>query len=105
MILRNFLNTLRSHKATELEPRAAEPEILFMNERMNVFYGETLRQTTPVAYFITGRWLEQFAHRISVPLWVFPASLALVLAVTITLVTLRSLRSARTNPAETLKKE
>ena len=155
---------------TELEPRAAEPEILFMNERMNVFYGETLRQTTiiaifaliavmislmgvfsivmfetrhrqveisirkvygatveeiirmlnrryiiivsvcfliaaPVAYFITGRWLEQFAHRISVPLWVFPASLALVLAVTISLVTLRSLRSARTNPAETLKKE
>lgn len=155
---------------TELEPRAAEPEIEFMDERMNAFYGETRKQTTtiaifafiavmislmgvfsivmfetrhrqveisirkvygatveeiirmlnrryiiivsvcfliaaPVAYYITGRWLEQFAHRISVPLWVFPASLALVLAVTISLVTLRSLRSARTNPAETLKKE
>ena len=54
---------------------------------------------------ITESMAEKFAHRISVPLWVFPASLAFVLAVTILLVTLRSLRSARTNPAETLKKE
>lgn len=76
-----------------------------LNRRYIIIVSVCFMIAAPVAYFITGRWLEQFAHRISVPLWVFPASLALVLAVTISLVTLRSLRSARTNPAETLKKE
>ena len=54
---------------------------------------------------MTGRWLEQFAHRIPVPLWGFPAVLALLLAITVSVVTMRSLRAARLNPSEALKKE
>jgi putative ABC transport system permease protein len=49
------------------------------------------------------RWLEQFANRISMPWWVFIASLFAVLAVTVALVTLRSWRAAGENPAEVVK--
>ena len=154
----------------ELEPRAGEQDIRFMDKEMTAFYGSTLRESmiiglfalvaivislmgvfsivmfetrhreseisirkvygatveeiirmfnrryiiivcicfciaTPIAWIISARWLEQFAHKISVPLWTFPAALAATLAITIALVSLRSLRAARTNPAEALKKE
>ena len=57
----------------------------------------------PVAWIIVQRWLEQFANRISMPWWVFIASLFAVLAVTVALVTLRSWRAAGENPAEVVK--
>lgn len=59
----------------------------------------------PVAWWIVQRWLEQFAERIALPWWIFAASLAAVLAVTVGLVTLRSWRAAAENPAEVVKKE
>lgn len=155
---------------TELEPRAGDQDIRFMDKDMTAFYGNTLRESiiiglfaliavvislmgvfsivmfetrhreseisirkvygasveeiirmfnrryviivsicfciaTPVAWVIGSRWLEQFAHRITVPLWAFPAALAATLAITMAVVSLRSLRAARTNPAVALKKE
>ena len=57
----------------------------------------------PVAWIVVSRWLEQFANRIAMPWWIFLASLAAVLAVTIGLVTLRSWRAARENPAEVVR--
>ena len=57
----------------------------------------------PVAWYITSRWLEQFANRISSPWWLYIAALAVVLAVTVGLVTLRSWRAATENPADVVK--
>lgn len=98
------------HREAEISIRkvygATVEEIIRMfNRRYIMIVAVCFLIAAPAAYVITSRWLEQFPHRISVPLWVFPASLALVLAVTVTLVTLRSMRSARTNPSEALKKE
>ena len=57
----------------------------------------------PVAWYITSRWLEQFANRIAQPWWLYLAALVLVLAVTVGLVTLRSWRAATENPADVVK--
>ncbi len=57
----------------------------------------------PVAWYITSRWLEQFANRIAQPWWLYIAALAVVLAVTVGLVTLRSWRAATENPADVVK--
>jgi len=57
----------------------------------------------PVAWIVVSRWLEQFANRIAMPWWIFLASLAAVLVVTIGLVTLRSWRAACENPAEVVR--
>ena len=57
----------------------------------------------PVAWYITSRWLEQFANRIAQPWWLYIAALAVVLAVTVGLVTLRSWKAATENPANVVK--
>ena len=57
----------------------------------------------PVAWYISSRWLEQFANRIAQPWWLYIASLLIVLVVTVSLVTLRSWKAATENPAEVVK--
>lgn len=57
----------------------------------------------PVAAVIVSKWLEQFANKVSVPWWVFGASLLGVLTVTVILVSLRSYRAASENPADVVK--
>ena len=57
----------------------------------------------PVAWTIVSRWLEQFAHRITIPWWIFAVALVAVLAVTVALVTLRSWKAAGENPAEVVR--
>ncbi|MBQ7018865.1 MAG: ABC transporter permease [Bacteroidales bacterium] len=57
----------------------------------------------PVAWWITSRWLEQFANRISIPWWIFAVSLVAVLAVTVALVTLRSWKASGENPAQVVR--
>lgn len=98
------------HRESEISIRkvygASVREVIWMfNRRYAIIVGICFCIAAPVAWTITSRWLEQFAERIPIPLWVFPAALAAVLAITISLVTLRSLRAANSDPAETLKKE
>ena len=57
----------------------------------------------PVAWYITSRWLESFANRIAQPWWIYVVALAVVLAVTVSLVTLRSWKAATENPADVVK--
>ena len=59
----------------------------------------------PVSVFVMRRYLEGFAYRVSLHAWVFVVSLIAVLAVTITVVTLRSLRAATVNPVKSLRTE
>ncbi|MFB0973013.1 MAG: FtsX-like permease family protein, partial [Bacteroidales bacterium] len=59
----------------------------------------------PVAYFAVTRWLQSFAYHIS-PRWLtFALSYILVLAVTLAIVVLRSLRAATDNPVNSIKTE
>jgi putative ABC transport system permease protein len=51
------------------------------------------------------RYLESFAYRIPLHVWVFAVALVAVLAVTIAVVTLRSLRAATVNPVKSLRTE
>ncbi|MGM9738856.1 MAG: FtsX-like permease family protein [Candidatus Cryptobacteroides sp.] len=59
----------------------------------------------PVAWLITDTYLKGFAYRMPMHWWVFAAALAAVLAVTVAVVTLRSLSAAVSDPVESLKSE
>ena len=98
------------HKESEISIRkvygASVEEVMWMfNRRYMFIVAICFCIAVPPAWMISSRWLEQFANRIPIPLWIFPAVLAIIIAITMTVVTLRSLRAARTNPAEALKKE
>ena len=59
----------------------------------------------PIAWFIMNRWLSGYGHRIDLHWWIFAlAGLAVALIATIS-VLYQSVKTARTNPAEALKKE
>ncbi|MBQ7812718.1 MAG: FtsX-like permease family protein, partial [Bacteroidales bacterium] len=59
----------------------------------------------PVAWIFCERYLEEFAYRIEMTAWPFIAAVLLSLVISLVSVLWQTLRAARTNPAEALKKE
>jgi len=59
----------------------------------------------PIAYVIVRKWLEAFVYRIDLTLWPFVFSGSIVLLTVAVTVSLQSIRSARANPADSLRYE
>ena len=59
----------------------------------------------PASVWIAGRYLETFVYKMSQKPWLFVAAAFMVFAVSLASVLWQTLRAARTNPAEALKKE
>ncbi len=59
----------------------------------------------PVAIYLAGRYLEQFAYRIENYWWIFLLAVLLSFAISLLSVLWQTLKAARTNPSEELKKE
>ncbi len=59
----------------------------------------------PIAVYVSGRYLEQFACRIENYWWIFLVSVAVSFAISLFSVLWQTLKAARTNPATELKKE
>ncbi len=59
----------------------------------------------PVAYFIMNSWLNEFAYRISIGWWIFGASALIALTIALFTVGHQALRSAVSNPSDTLRYE
>ena len=96
------------HRRSEIAVRkvygATTRQIVEMlNMRYVWIVGGCFVVAAPVAWYITSRWLEQFANRIAQPWWLYIAALLVVLAVTVGLVTLRSWKAATENPADVVK--
>ena len=59
----------------------------------------------PLAWLASGKWLEGFAYRIPIHIWIFPvAGLAVILLAFIT-ISFHALRAGTMNPAKSLKTE
>ena len=76
--------------------------IIMFVRRYAVIVGICFVVAAPVAYYITSRWLEQFVNRITMPLWVYPVVLLLIMTITVLIVSLRSWKAANENPVEVL---
>lgn len=59
----------------------------------------------PIAYGIVKRWLENFAYKVPIEIWIFLAALAIVLSITVATVLIRTYRAATDNPVRSLKKD
>lgn len=58
----------------------------------------------PVAYYLTGSWLEQFVYRIDNSIWVTLVAVLIIAVVTFITVIWQTYKAANANPAETIKK-
>jgi len=59
----------------------------------------------PLVYVMVRRWLEAFEYRIALTIWPFVLSGSIVLLIVGITVSLQSMRSARANPADSLRYE
>ena len=60
---------------------------------------------TPVSWYMMNKWLESFAYRINISIWVFIATGLISYFIAMCAVGYFSYRAAETNPVETLKNE
>ena len=59
----------------------------------------------PIAYFVIQAWIQKFAYRADIEIWIFFLAGAIGLVVAQLTVSLQTLRAARANPADSLKHE
>lgn len=59
----------------------------------------------PVAWFIVGRWLEEFTEKAPLTIWPYVGAFVVILALTISIVALQYIKASNMNPARTLKAE
>lgn len=59
----------------------------------------------PLAWFIMGKWLQDFAYRTTVSWWVFAVAFVLALIVTIVAVAFQTIKAAVANPIKSLRTE
>jgi len=59
----------------------------------------------PIAYYLMKTWLNNYAYKIDLSIWVFIFSGLILLIITFLTILFQSLKAARTNPVESLKYE
>jgi putative ABC transport system permease protein len=58
-----------------------------------------------VAYFTINKWLQGFAYRTNLAIWIFGASAAFALIIAVMTVSFQSIRAALTDPVNSLRYE
>lgn len=59
--------------------------------------------SVPTTWYLMDRWLQGFAYKINIQLWVFGISLGVVLAIALATVSLQTVKAALENPIKSLK--
>ena len=60
---------------------------------------------TPVAWFFMYKWLQDFAYRIDIQLWVFIVAGILAMIVAIATISFQAIKAAVSNPVKSLRSE
>lgn len=60
---------------------------------------------TPIAYLAANKWLEAFAYKIDLGLWIFPFAGGIVILITMLTVSWHSFKAAKQNPIDSLRTE
>jgi len=59
----------------------------------------------PVAYYFMNKWLQNFAYRINIGLWIFVLAGALTLMIALLTVSFQTIKAATANPVDSLRYE
>lgn len=59
----------------------------------------------PLAYFTAAKWLQNYAYRIDIGIWIFVLSTALALIIALIPISYHAIRAALTNPVDSLRYE
>ena len=59
----------------------------------------------PVAWYAMSNWLQDFAYRISMPLWIFIAALVIAALIALFTISFQAIKAAISNPVKSLRTE
>ncbi|KPL12711.1 MAG: hypothetical protein AMS26_16520, partial [Bacteroides sp. SM23_62] len=59
----------------------------------------------PASWYFATKWLENFASKTSIDYWIYILSIILVILISLGTIIFQTLRTARTNPADSLRYE
>ena len=59
----------------------------------------------PIAYYVMNRWLQSFAYRTSLQVWIFALAAGLALLIALATVSYQSIKAASANPVDSLRYE
>lgn len=60
---------------------------------------------SPIAYYFTDKWLQEFAYKVDIEWWVFAAGAVMAVAIAFVTVSFQSIKAALTNPVKSLRSE
>jgi len=60
---------------------------------------------SPIAYYFMNKWLENFAYRTKIEIWLYIVAVALSMFIVLITMSFQTLKAAYTNPAESLRYE
>lgn len=79
--------------------------VALLSKEFLILVGIAIVIAAPVAWYAGRNWLEGFAYRIDVQLWVFVATGALAVAIALLTLSYQTLQAASRNPVESLRNE
>jgi len=85
---------------------ASASRIIFLMSRectWNILIANVI--ALPVAYYAASQWLENFAYRISIDIWVFLFPIAISFIVSFFTISFQSIKAATSNPVDSLRYE
>ena len=59
----------------------------------------------PAAYLLMRQWLQNFAYRVNIGLWIFVLSALVVFAIALLTISFQALKAATANPVDSLRYE
>ena len=60
---------------------------------------------SPIAWYVMSKWLQDFAYRIDISLWVFGVAGLIALAIALSTISYQAIKAALMNPVKSLKTE
>jgi putative ABC transport system permease protein len=78
---------------------------LLLSREFVIWIALSVMVACPVAWIIMNRWLQSFAYRTNMGVWIFVIAILIAFAIAFLTVAWQSLKTARTNPVEALRYE
>jgi putative ABC transport system permease protein len=79
--------------------------VALLSREFLVLVGVASLVAFPIAWWALHRWLQDFAYRIDIPVWVFVAAAIMALIVALGTVSIQTVKAALTNPVKSLRTE
>jgi putative ABC transport system permease protein len=79
--------------------------VLLIAKNFLVLVGISVLIAAPSAWYAGNQWLQDFAYRVNISLWIFVAATITVLIITLATVSAHAIRASLSNPVKSLRTE